>query len=210
MEVAASAASISGIVMIFLLLLLGVLFLFSIVTYIIYGVSMLTIAKNRGLSGGWMAFFPFVSWFQLGKVADDIREKTTDKKSSLRVWMLICSLVTVGIGALALLLYVIFIVVGMFGMRTEGTAMAAMPSMLVMIVMLLLELVAFIPYIALFILQYVCLYQIYADYAPDKKVLFLILSIVFSIIFPFFLFAIRNKPAQSLPMLDAQWQEVNP
>lgn len=209
MEVAASAASISGIGAILILLLSGFVCICSLAIYVINGIAMMTIGKNRALTGGWMAFIPYLSWFQLGKVTDDIREKTTGKKSSFRIWLLICSLAVLGLLVLFLLVYFVLMFVITGGLRFGDLPTASM-SMIFTVVMILLELLYLIPVLACLVLQYVCYYYIFADYAPDKKVLFLVLSILFSFLPPFFLFAIRNKPAQSLPMLDAQWQEVNP
>lgn len=208
MEVAASAASIGGIGAILVLLLSGFVCICSLAIYVINGIAMMTIAKNRALTGGWMAFIPYLNWFQLGKVTDDIREKTTGKKSSFRIWLLICSLAVLGILVLFLLVYFVYIIVFTGVIRFGDLPMASM-SMIFSVVMILLDLLYLVPLFACLILQYVCYYYIFADYAPDKKVLFLVLSIFFSFLSPFFLFAIRNKPAKSLAEHTATWQEVS-
>ena len=47
--------------------------------------------------------------------------------------------------------------------------------------------------IALTVYQYMCYYDLYHSCDPNNSVLFLVLSIVFSGIMPFLVFACRNK-----------------
>jgi len=52
------------------------------------------------------------------------------------------------------------------------------------------------------VFQYVCLYDLYASCNPDNKVLFLVLSILFNVTMPFFVFACRKKDGGMPPRKD--------
>lgn len=53
--------------------------------------------------------------------------------------------------------------------------------------------------VALLVFMYMALYRIYKSCSPDNAVLLLVLSIIFSVITPFVLFALRNKDEGMIP-----------
>ncbi len=57
----------------------------------------------------------------------------------------------------------------------------------------LIPIIGFASTIIALVLQYMVLYQIYKHTTPNNAVVFLVLSIIFPVTMPFFLFAQRNK-----------------
>lgn len=166
-----------GIIMLFTLA-------YAITTYVLYSLGLYTIAQRRRISKPWLAWVPVGNLWLLGSISDQYQHMAKGKITGRRKILLGLSIATAAI----YFVWLFSMILGIVLADASGMAMAG--SLLIM----LLGLLAFFAIaIALAVFEYVCYYDLYCSCDPNNSVLFLILSIVFSGIIPFFVFACRKK-----------------
>lgn len=166
----------------------------SIVTYVLTALGLYTIAKRRGLNHPWLAWIPVVDVWLLGSLSDQYRYLTRGENKSKRKTLLILRILStaLGIAMLALVISaVVQIVLGAVGGMSEEALLEAVLGLLVSVFGLLLPLAGVS--IAYVIIRYMALYDLYKSMDPGNCVLFLVLSIIFSITEPFFIFLNREN-----------------
>lgn len=192
-------------------------FLLSVGTYVLTALGLYTIAQRRGINKPWLAWIPVVNVWTLGCISDQYRYVVKGEKKSKRkvlIGLNIAQLVCV----LVFFVLTIVMVVDMVGMATTNPSeqeviTAVLGSMGGMLLML-------IPISAISlttaIITYMALYDVYTSCDPKNNVTFLVLSILFSITQPFFIFFSRKKdlgmpprrpdPMQYMPPQQNNWQ----
>ena len=159
--------------------------LFSIAMYVLTALSLYTIATRRGIRKAWLAWVPVLNCWILGSLSDQyryvVRGQIKNKRKILLILNLLKAVLTTTLVSMAAFL--------IWTMFTEATGffMGSVLSLLG----LLLPLGAV--YLAYCIFYYMALYDLYASVDPENHVLFLVLSIFFSVTKPFFLFFSREK-----------------
>lgn len=173
-------------------LIFGIVFgiIVSLVFYIFNAIALYSISKKRGYNNAWIAFIPIVNFYLMGAIADNIN-LSINKKTGFRYLLLIFSGASSVFQVMKSFVFVksvedisLFIedptqYAGAF------TAMSALSGFSGLIGIGFLVVLGFV------------LYRIYMDYSPNSAVVFLIFSLLFRL-YPFFLFAIRNKPSVSM------------
>jgi hypothetical protein len=71
-----------------------------------------------------------------------------------------------------------------------------------LVVVAVFALLAWVLNVVGLVFQYVCYNDLYASCCPENQVLFLVLSILFNVTLPFFVFACRNKDGGMPPRKD--------
>lgn len=145
------------------------------VFYVFFALGLYTMAKRRGLENPWLAWIPVVYLYIIGKLADTYAAKHMNKKTNYAVLLL-------GLIIGVVVLAIVTVCLSIFG----GFHMYAIWP--VFIVILILFIAAMIVYAVFY---YISLYRIYNWHSESATVL-LVLSILFSVIVPFVLFALRN------------------
>lgn len=182
-----------------LLLVLGLSGIFSLVCYILESLGLYTIAQRRQLKHPWMAWVPVANQYLLGCVSDQYQYVVKGKNTSRRKWLLVFSIVSI---VMAVVFYVMY-----FGFYVKAAMMLSynLPEeqllreiMTPMLGMLGIGLVMFAVSIAQLVFYYIALYDLYISCDRKNGVAFLVLSIVFTVTRPFFVFAVRNKD-QGMP-----------
>ncbi len=146
----------------------------SVVMYVFQALGIYSIAKRRGIEYAWMAWIPVVNYYMFGKVADEYNARVDGKKTSYAWGLLIGSIVT--------------LVLALVMIPMAFTAIFA-PVFWVGVAVVYFVLLAVSITMAVF--QYIALYKIYKS-TTESCVVLLVLSILFSFIMPFVLFAVRN------------------
>lgn len=168
-------------ILVTILVVAGIL---SLVTYIFSSLGFYTLAKRRGIRAPGLAWIPIggVRWIW-GSLADQYAGLTGSK--------LRCSRHILLWGELALTAAAIPLLAASIQMLTAVMAGQDISAQLLQLngIQTLLNLVG----IALSVMAYIALYKIYKSCDPKHAVLFLVLSIIFNITLPFFVFACRNK-----------------
>lgn len=170
------------------------LFLMCLVCYVFYSLSIYTLAKRKGVPHAWMAWLPVVNGIIMGKVS-----ATPDKKRRTHIALPVLE------GLLyVMLIGVIVLLVGSVAFAGRGQAFfsrgpawgmrSAMHSFAPVVSLLGTYFVMLGVSIAYMVVFYMALYRIYKQFAPEYATFFTVMSIVFNTLYPFFLFAVRNKP----------------
>ena len=189
---------IYGVIMLFA-------FAYSITTYVLHSLGLYTIARRRRISNPWLAWIPLGNLWLLGSISDQYQHMAKGKITGRRKIML-------GLSIAAIAIYFVWLFCVILGMVFAGDAgMAIAGSLLLMLLGLL---VFFGVVIVLAIFEYMCYYDLYRSCDPNNSVLFLILSILFSGIMPFFVFACRKKdegmprPKQPAPVVEEPTEKI--
>lgn len=165
-------------------LIYGLMMLFamaySVATYVLHSLGLYGIAQRRRISKPWLAWIPVGNLWILGSISDQYQHMAKGKVTGRRKILLGLCIASFAICFVWLFSMVICTLLGIGGMAT-------------VLLMLLGLFVFFGIAIALAVYQYICYYDLYCSCDPGNSVLFLILSIVFSGIIPFFVFACRKK-----------------
>ena len=161
-----------------------------LLTYILNSIGLMTIARHRDIQLAGLAWVPFIGQVYItGAVADahDQRHKGTDGK--LRYWLL----------GLSLFLMALTPTLTVMMMALDG-GYPDNSTRLAFLIPLILTSLAGLPFT---IIWYIAHYKLYKSCQPANSVLFLVLSILFSLS-PFFVFAIRHYEDGQRIMLDRQ------
>ena len=192
-------------------------FLLSVGTYVLTALGLYTIAQRRGINKPWLAWIPVVNVWTLGCISDQYRYVVKGEKKSKRK-VLIGLNIAQAVCVLVFFVLMIVMIVDVAGMAMDNPSeqeiiTAVLGSMGGMLLM-------FIPMVgislATTIITYMALYDVYTSCDPKNNVTFLVLSILFSITQPFFIFFSRKKdlgmpprrpdPMQYMPPQQNNWQ----
>ena len=170
--------------------------LLSVGIYIVASLSMHAMAKGRFIEKAWLAWIPVGNLWILGSIADHYHLCSRGRvKSRRKVLMATCIAMVViyvasmilGFSMVKALLPVIDLATG----KIIGNWMGAIGSHLIGLMVLYLLLVAVS--IVQLVFAYICYYDLFRSCDPENAVIYLVLSIVFPVILPVFLFACRHK-----------------
>ena len=197
--------------------LFGMPMLLSIASYVLTALALYTIARRRGLKNPWLAWIPVADSWLLGSLSDQYRYVVKGEHKSKRKILLFFRIVIalMWISLMGLLVNLCFHAVGnaFWGTMTEDRVFQILHQALNLLVVLLPLIGISIAYA---VFRYMALYDIYKSLDPANSVLFLVLSVLFGVTEPFFLFFSRNKdegmPPRKEPSQDApssnDWVDV--
>lgn len=183
--------------------------LFSIATYILTSLALYAIASRRGLRKPWLAWIPVINCWLLGSISDQYQYVVKGENKSKRKWLLALSLLK---AVLTLTVVILVAVVATsaifrgpgFGMRQSITG----PIMGILGVVMPLA----AAHVAYLVIRFMALYDVYRSLDPSNSVLYLVLSILFRVTEPFFLFFNREKdlgmPPRKQRIVDAEYVEA--
>lgn len=167
---------------------------FSIAMYIFRSMGMYAIATRRGLKHAWFAWVPVVDQYLLGCVSDQYQYVVKGKVKSRRKWLLGLNIV-MAVLILAFVLSVIGMIFNVAGaaMNGLGNHHIAGKAMDAALGILGLSLPLTGVAIGAAVIRYMAMYDLYASCDPKNSTMYLVLSILFGVTEPFFLFFNRNK-----------------
>ena len=173
-----------GIFLAVYLLLMFFAMAFSIVCYILQSYGFYTIASRRGIRNSWLAWVPVGNVWVLGSISDQYQYVAKGKIKNRRKLLLCLEL-----GMIAILVGLLIAAVIIIAMSD-----AFFDSMLLAVLLVLLGYLAIIALaITTTVYMYLCYYDLFNSCNPGNAVLFLVLSIIFPVTLPFFIFACRKK-----------------
>ena len=183
----------AGFLIFYIIYMLAV-FGVNVAFYVLRALGFYTIAKRRGINHPWMSWIPVLDLWVLGCISDQYRYVVKGQVKNKRKWMLGLSI------ALAVVYIVFFVFFGimMFDAISGGFGLFNAPMMLDRLMVPAVGMLASIlPMtglgIAVIVLRYISLYDLYTSCNPKDNVLFLVLSIFFTVTEPFFVFFLRKK-----------------
>ena len=168
--------------------------LFSIACYVLSSLALYTLAARRGIRKAWLSWIPMLNVWILGSLSDQYRYVVKGQIKSKRKILLILNLTAFLLSAVLMGL-VIFMavqtVMQMFGGSSNRMVWNLITGPIIAAAGFAIPLAGVS--IAALVFRYMALYDIYTSMDPANNVLFLVLSIFFSVTEPFFLFFNRNK-----------------
>ena len=165
--------------------------LVGIAGYVLTGLALYTIAKNRGLHKAWVAWVPVANVWLLGSISDQYRYVVRGQRRARRNWLLVRNILKSGLNTALTAISLVLAIRGMFGSLFGMTQLLG-------VMVLLLSVCGGIS-IAYSVLYFIALFDVYTSMDPDLNTLFLILSIFVPLAKPFFLFFCRNKESGMPP-----------
>ncbi len=192
--------------------------LFGIVSYVFSALALYAIAVRRGLNKPWLSWIPVLNAWIVGSLSDQYRYVVKGENKSKRKLLLALEIAAVLL-TIALLITGGILFFDAMGLAYRGVSgPEVLDTVLVPgIVMLVLVLPLSVVSITGAVIYYMALYDVYKSLDPDNCALFLVLSILFRVTEPFFLFFNRNKdlgmpPRRPepgyVPPREPQWQET--
>lgn len=192
-------------------------FAIGIASYVLTSLALYALAKRRGINHPWLSWIPLVNAWIVGSLSDQyryvVKGQVKSKRKVLLTLNIIIAALTSAIVVIAIGLVFNAVSGAMSGMR-EQVILNQMVGPALGIVGLALPLAGV--GIAAAVVRYMALYDVYTSCDPGNNVLFLVMSIVFSVTEPFFLFFNRNKdlgmpprrqePSYT-PVEPPQWQQ---
>lgn len=175
------------------LLIMGI---FGIVVYVLESLGVYTIAARRTIKHPWLAWLPIGSAWVLGCISDQYQYVAKGRVKNRRKVLLVLSILGMILGIVAGMM-----AGGLTGQvivrAIEGAEMTDDEIMEMLFTPMMsiwgLSMVSGIFAIVRMVFTYIALYDVYTSCDPSSSVLFLILSIFFSVARPFILFALRKK-----------------
>lgn len=207
--IGAAPNGVAGFLMVFMLIYYLLIAGYAILNYVLYSLSTYSIAKRRGIHNPWLAWLPFGSEWILGSISDQYQYLTKGRVRNRRKVLLGLSL---GMFALLFLIFVglfVMILSEAFGTDASEVLFGGMLALVLLGYVAILILA-----VILLVFQYIALYDLYVSCEPGNGVLYLVLSILFAVTLPFFVFACRKKdlgmPPRKQPQPVVCIQEVAP
>lgn len=177
-----------------------------LVLYVFTAIATYTMAKRRGIRNYGLAWVPFGRLWILGSLSDQYKYVTEEKTQRRRV-LLLC--LSIGMIVLTFAAFGTLIVrVISMALVNEAPAAEAILSLLSGVAFASFALIAISVWYMVY--YFIVLYNIYTSCDPNNAVLFLVLSILFSVTTPFFLFACRNKDNGMPPRYAPPGEEWSP
>ncbi len=191
--------AITGVLSAFLVIYMGILcisFALSALKYIFGSLGLYAIADRRGIRHSWLAWLPVGNIWILGNISDQYQYVVKGKIKNRRKLIL-------GLGIALFAGYFLWLFVMLFNL-------AAGKELLATFLLIFGGLAILVVTIWLVVCQYMAYYDLFRSCEPDNAVLYLVLSIVFPVTLPFFVFACRKKDLGMPPRKQPVQQVVIP
>ena len=189
----AEAPGVLGVFMAVYGLIIFVAWAFSLVSYVLSSLGMYTIANRRGIRHAWLAWIPFGNLWILGSIADQYQYVAKGKIKNRRKILL-------GLNILLIVLEV--------GCFMGIIAMYIIPELILAILCIFIGLLTMVVTITILVYEYIAYYDLFSSSEPNNATLYLVLSIIFSVTLPFFVFACRKKDLGMPPRKQPAPQQV--
>lgn len=176
-----------------------------IAAYVLTGLALYALAKRRGIRNAWLSWVPVVNCWIVGCLSDQYRYVVKGEVKNKRKTLLILNIISAVIALAIIIVAVVMAVgaiqsaVGPYDQEQLGSLLLSLGTLLVLCLPL-----AGIS-IAIKVVYYMALYDIYTSCAPQNNVLYLVLSIIFNVTEPFFLFFSRNRDDGMPPRRQPQY-----
>ena len=158
----------------------------SIVLYIFQSIGIYSVAKRRGIHNPWLAWIPVGVLWILGSISDQYQYVAKGKVRNRRKVLL-----GVSIAMFASLIVEVIAAIAMAVAAIVGESLATAGAGILLVVLFYLAVIALAIIVVVF--TYIAMYDLYASCDPSNATTFLVLSILFPVAQPFFMFFSRKK-----------------
>ena len=181
----------------------------SIATYVLSSLGLYVLAERRGIRNAWLSWIPVVNCWIIGCLSDQYRYVVKGEVKNKRKALLILNIVNLVLAiAVAVVVVIMAVSAVMAGMGANEEELIGVILKSVMSILALCLPVVGVS-IAIKVLHYISTYDIYTSCTPQNNALFLVLSIIFPVTEPFFLFFSRKKD-EGMPPRRQESQYIPP
>ena len=166
--------------------------LLGIASYVLTALALYTLAQRRAIKNPWLSWIPVINCWIIGSLSDQYRYVVKGEIKNKRKTLLILNILNMVLSIAMVIAIVVMVITGfqtamfspdglfsgIMGM-VFGVLACAVPMAIIGIVIV--------------VIRFMALYDIYTSCSPQNNVLYLVLSIVFRVTEPFFLFLCREK-----------------
>ncbi len=173
--------------------------IYGILAYIFQAIGMYSISKRRKLGTSGFAWVPILSLFKFGQIADDaILHKSGTKTRYMVLYPVFYLIGFILMNVSTLLVLVPNLTPGLISALQKGDIemlgrilehIVYSPTFVIAVI---LGVIGYVLVIISAVFQYICFYHIYKS-CSRKWVSLFVLTFIFSVVYPFFLFAIRKQ-----------------
>ena len=182
--------------------------LIGIAAYVLRAIGVYTIAKRRNIKRPWFAWLPVVDAFLLGCISDQYRYVVKGQNKNKRTILLVLNLGLMLLSGMVIGGFVGMMVNAVQGLMAGVSEEMLMESLIPSVIGLMgTSMPMMILAIVTLVIRSMALYDLYTSCTPDNNVLFLVLSILFGVTEPVFIFFSRNKDGGMPPRKDAAPEE---
>ena len=165
----------------------------SIAAYVLTALALYSMAQRRHIAHAWLSWMPVADLWILGALSDQYRYVVKGQVKSKRKLLLTLNILNVLISTVLFFLSFRSIIrmILMMDQMEESLFMETILSGLMRtggILLLMLPLIIWKK-----VLEFMAVYDIYQSCEPQNAVMYLVLSILFPMIRPIFLFVVRDK-----------------
>lgn len=166
--------------------------LLSIASYVLTALALYTLAQRRGIKNPWLSWIPLVNCWIIGSLSDQYRYVVKGEIKNKRKTLLILNILN-AVLSIALVIAVVAMVITGFqsAMGSMDVFMSGIMGMVFGVLGLCIPMTVI--GIVTIVIRFMALYDIYTSSSPQNNVLYLVLSILFRVTEPFFLFLCRDK-----------------
>lgn len=179
----------AGVILMVALVVLAV----SVAMYVFRSLGLHAIARRRGIRNAWMVWIPILREWSIGSLSDQYQYVVKGKVRNKRVLLLV-------LAAACAVFSMVAEVIGVVAVSMSSAEGMVAPGG---VISLLLVPVGVVLNIVYAVFYYIAMYDLYTSCSPQNNVLFLVLSIIFPVTEPFFLFFNRHKDAGMPPRREA-------
>ena len=178
--------------------------LLSVATYVLSALGLYTVASRRGIRNPWMAWIPVLNVWLLGSLSDQYRYVVKGQVKNKRKALLILNIINMVLGIAVVVFLILMAVAAVRSEMGYFRSDSLMNEILRYAIALgCTGMIMMGTGIAAAVVRYIALYDVYMSMDPSNCVLFLVLSIIFKITEPFFLFFSRNNDKGMPPRREA-------
>ena len=169
-------------------------FLINVAAYVLTALAIYAVANRRGLKHPWLAWIPVANVWLVGSISDQYRYVVKGENRSKRKILLILQILA-AVGGIVIFCLGIGVAVSAVSGAIRNVSEEQLLGQIMGPVIGMLGVC--VPMagisIAYMVVRFMALYDIYNSLDPRNSVVFLVLSILFPVTEPFFLFFNRNK-----------------
>lgn len=177
------SGSFAGFLLV-LMLVSMIALIVSVARYVLMSIGLYKIAKRRNINNAFLAFIPVANSYLLGSVYDDIN-RTMNNTTKNATKLIILDIATT----------IVRIIFTPFAFLSSLISNMSGFAMVFSVIASLIGAVSFVLSVIYYVFYYISVYGIFKEYAHDKAVLYLVLSIIFYPLVSLFVFLIRNNPS---------------
>lgn len=175
------------------LVIMGIVLLWSVAAYVMTSLSFHTIAKRRNISKPWLAWVPVANVWIIGSLSDQYRYVTQGQITNKRKVLLGLYIAVIGLLLVMLIPYAAMIALAISSVDSVPTDAQTMQVMMYALFVMAAAFALMVVAIVYAVFLYISLYDVFRSCDPKNATLYLVLTILLGVVYPFFMLACRKK-----------------